>query len=69
MGHRSSTPPTEPTNSPSSTQVDEYIHIGNNNTHGYEKVACRQHQNHHFKWLLSRAHDQSENHICTWGSA
>lgn len=48
-------------------RVQEYIHIGNDAPHGHKRIMCLEPQRHRFNWLLSRAFDQSLNHIHVYG--
>jgi hypothetical protein len=48
--------------------VKKYIHIGSENTHAEKKILTIPHQQFKFKWLCSRAMDQSKNVIYVWGN-
>ncbi|MGH3548891.1 MAG: hypothetical protein ACRDQU_12435 [Pseudonocardiaceae bacterium] len=45
----------------------EYIHVGNDGTHGRKRVMRKQHERLRFDdWLISRGQDQSLNRIDVW---
>lgn len=46
--------------------VAKYIHLGNDNTHGYKDSMRLPHKHHRFDWLVSRGQDQSRNHAAVW---
>jgi hypothetical protein len=47
--------------------VDCYIHIGNENSHGEKKILAQPHKEFKFPWLVSRAKQADKNVIYVWG--
>lgn len=47
-------------------RVKKYIHIGNDGPHGSKRVNALPHKLYRFPWLVSRAVDQSKNHVRVW---
>lgn len=45
----------------------EYIHVGNDGPHGNKRIMGERHECIRAHWLVSRARDQSKNHMRVWG--
>jgi hypothetical protein len=43
-----------------------YIHVGNDETHGYKDLMSIPHETHRYPWLIARALNPSVNHLCLW---